>query len=156
MSPSLTVAVVLVVAFFAVAYAVGLYNGLVRLKHGVGKAWANIDVLLRQRHEELPKLVETCKQYMQHERATLERVIAARNAVASARERHDMQALGQAESGLRAGLGKLFALAENYPQLKADESFRHLQQRISALESGIADRRELYNEAVNLNNVRIE
>ncbi|KHO65807.1 LemA family protein [Pseudomonas flexibilis] len=156
MSPSLTVAVVLVVAFFAVAYAVGLYNGLVRLKHGVGKAWANIDVLLRQRHEELPKLVETCKQYMQHERATLERVIAARNAVASARERHDVQALGQAESGLRAGLGQLFALAENYPQLKADESFRHLQQRISALESGIADRRELYNEAVNLNNVRIE
>ena len=107
MSPSLTVAVVLVVAFFAVAYAVGLYNGLVRLKHGVGKAWANIDVLLRQRHEELPKLVETCKQYMQYERATLERVIEARNAVASARERHDVQALGRAESGLRAGLGKL-------------------------------------------------
>ena len=156
MSPSLTVAVVLVVAFFAVAYAVGLYNGLVRLKHGVGKAWANIDVLLRQRHEELPKLVETCKQYMQYERATLERVIEARNAVASASEQHDMQALGRAESGLRAGLGQLFALAENYPQLKADESFRHLQQRISALENGIADRRELYNEAVNLNNVRIE
>jgi LemA protein len=150
------VAVVLVVAFFAVAYAVGLYNGLVRLKHGVAKAWANIDVLLRQRHEELPKLVETCKQYMQYERATLERVIEARNAVASARERHDVPALGQAESGLRAGLGQLFALAENYPQLKADESFRHLQQRISVLENGIADRRELYNEAVNLNNVRIE
>ncbi len=156
MNSSLTVAIVLVVAFFAVAYAVGLYNGLVRLKHGVGKAWANIDVLLRQRHEELPKLVETCKQYMQHERVTLERVIQARNAVASAREQHDVSALGKAESGLRAGLGQLFALAENYPQLKADESFRHLQQRITALENGIADRRELYNEAVNLNNVRIE
>jgi LemA protein len=144
------------VVFFVLAYVVRLYNGLVRLKHGVGKAWANIDVLLRQRHEELPKLVETCKQYMQYERATLERVIEARNAVASASEQHDMQALGRAESGLRAGLGQLFALAENYPQLKADESFRHLQQRISALENGIADRRELYNEAVNLNNVRIE
>src|SRR5690606_35696754 len=119
MNSSLTVAIVLVVAFFAAAYAVGLYNGLVRLKHGVGKAWANIDVLLRQRHEELPKLVETCKQYMQHERVTLERVIEARSAVASARERHDVSALGKAESGLRAGLGQLFALAENYPQLKA-------------------------------------
>ena len=103
--------IVLGVVVLLLLWLVVIYNGLVRLKHGVGKAWANIDVLLRQRHEELPKLVETCKQYMQHERATLERVIAARNAVASARERHDMQALGQAESGLRAGLGKLFALA---------------------------------------------
>src|SRR5690606_20523470 len=156
MNQSVVVAVVLVVPFLAFAYTVGLYNGLVRLKHGVGKAWANIDVLLRQRNEELPKLVETCKQYMRYEQATLERVIAARNAVASASREHDMQALGRAESGLRAGLGQLFALAENYPQLKADERFRHLQQRISDLEHGIADRRELYNEAVNLNNVRIE
>ncbi len=146
----------LVILVLLVAYGVILYNGLVRLKHGVGKAWANIDVLLRQRHEELPKLVETCKQYMQHERSTLERVVAARSAVASAREQHDLGALGKAESGLRAGLGQLFALAENYPQLKANDSFQHLQQRISGLENGIADRRELYNEAVNLNNVRIE
>ncbi|WP_162953592.1 LemA family protein, partial [Pseudomonas aeruginosa] len=87
---------------------------------------------------------------------TLERVIAARNAVASARERADVNALGKAESGLRAGLGQLFALAENYPQLKANESFQFLSLRISGLENGIADRRELYNEAVNLNNVRIE
>ena len=67
-----------------------------------------------------------------------------------------MNALGKAETGLRAGLGQLFALAENYPELKANESFQHLQQRISGLENGIADRRELYNEAVNLNNVSIE
>ncbi|MCV4071389.1 LemA family protein, partial [Pseudomonas aeruginosa] len=78
------------------------------------------------------------------------------NAVASARERADVNALGKAESGLRAGLGQLFALAENYPQLKANESFQFLSLRISGLENGIADRRELYNEAVNLNNVRIE
>jgi len=153
---SLSMVVVLVVLFLVAAYGVILYNGLVRLKHGVGKAWANIDVLLRQRHEELPKLVETCRQYMQHERNTLEQVISARNAVSSARELGDVGALGQAETGLRAGLGRLFALAENYPELKANDSFRHLQQRISGLESGIADRRELYNEAVNLNNVRIE
>ena len=153
---SLTAIAFWVVLLLLAGYAVVLYNGLVRLKHAVGKAWANIDVLLKQRHDELPKLVEACKQYMQHERATLERVIAARNAVASARERADVNALGKAESGLRAGLGQLFALAENYPQLKANESFQFLSQRISGLENGIADRRELYNEAVNLNNVRIE
>ncbi len=147
---------VVVVAILLAAWAVSLYNALVRLKHSVTKAWANIDVLLKQRHEELPKLVETCKQYMQHERQTLEAVITARNAVSNAREQHDVSALGTAETGLRLGLGKLFALAENYPELKANENFKFLQQRISALESAIADRRELYNEAVNLNNVRIE
>jgi LemA protein len=147
---------ILVVLLLCLAYAVIIYNALVRLKHGIGKAWSNIDVLLKQRHEELPKLVETCKQYMQHERNTLEQVIAARSAVASARERADVGALGKAESGLRAGLGQLFALAENYPELKANASFQFLQERISGLENAIADRRELYNEAVNLNNVRIE
>ncbi|HEX5842308.1 MAG TPA: LemA family protein [Pseudomonas sp.] len=153
---SLTSVAVAVILLLLVAYAVVLYNALVRLKHGVSKAWSNIDVMLKQRHEELPKLVETCKQYMQHERTTLEAVIAARSAVSSAREKGDMGALGKAETGLRMGLGQLFALAENYPELKANESFQHLQQRISGLENGIADRRELYNEAVNLNNVRIE
>ena len=153
---SVTAVVMLVVLFFIAVYGVSIYNALVRVKHGVTKAWSNIDVLLKQRHDELPKLVETCKQYMQHERTTLEQVIAARNAVGSARERGDVSAVGQAESGLRAGLGQLFALAENYPQLKANESFQFLQQRISGLENGIADRRELYNEAVNINNVRIE
>lgn len=146
----------LVAVMLLVAWGVSLYNALVRLKHGVSKAWANIDVLLKQRHDELPKLVETCKQYMQHERQTLEEVINARNAVSNAREQQDISALGSAETGLRAGLGKLFALAESYPELKANESFQFLQQRISGLENGIADRRELYNEAVNLNNVRIE
>lgn len=153
---SLLSVVVIVVLVLLVAYAVTLYNALVRLKHGVSKAWANIDVLLKQRHEELPKLVETCKQYMAHERTTLEQVINARQAVSSARQQGDIGALGKAESGLRAGLGQLFALAENYPELKANESFQYLQQRISGLENGIADRRELYNESVNLNNVRIE
>lgn len=153
---SLFLVAVFIVVVLLAAWLVSLYNALVRLKHGVTKAWSNIDVLLKQRHDELPKLVETCKQYMQHERQTLEAVISARNAVSSAREQHDVGALGSAETGLRAGLGKLFALAENYPELKANESFQLLQQRISALENAIADRRELYNEAVNLSNVRIE
>lgn len=153
---NLSLVATLVAMFLVAAYAVILYNGLVRLKHGVGKAWSNIEVLLRQRHDELPKLVETCRQYMQYERSTLEQVIQARSAVASAQARGDVRALGMAETGLRAGLGQLFALAESYPQLKANESFQHLQQRISGLENALADRRELYNEAVNLNNVRIE
>jgi len=153
---TLSLVVVLVVLFLTAAYAVTLYNSLVRLKHGVSKAWSNIDVLLRQRHEELPKLVETCRQYMQYEGAVLERVIQARGALSSARESGDIAALGRAEGSLRSGLGQLFAVAESYPELRASESFRHLQGRITGLENSIADRRELYNEAVNLNNVRIE
>ena len=137
-------------------YAVVIYNNLVNLKHGVSKAWANIDVLLKQRHDELPKLVETCKQYMQYEQETLERVMQARAAVSSAREQGDIGALGGAESALRLGLGNLFAVAEAYPDLKANETFQHLQSRISGLETSIADRREYYNESVNNNNVRIE
>ena len=152
----ITTLVVIALLVALLFYGVMIYNNLVNLKHAITQAWANIDVLLKQRHDELPKLVETCKQYMQYEGSTLERVIAARSAVASAREQHDVSALGKAESGLRAGLGQLFALAENYPDLKANDSFQHLQQRISGLENAIADRRELYNEAVNLNNVRIE
>ena len=138
------------------AYAVVLYNNLVSLKHGVTKAWANIDVLLKQRHDELPKLVETCKQYMGYEQETLEKVMKARAAVSSARQAHDVPAVGAAETQLRLGLGNLFALAEAYPDLKANETFMHLQSRISGLENSIADRREFYNESVNNNNVRIE
>lgn len=139
-----------------VFYTITIYNNLVSLKHGVSKAWSNIDVLLKQRHDELPKLVETCKQYMQYEQDTLDRVMQARNAVYAAGQSHDLAALGVAEGQLRLGMGQLFAVAENYPELKANESFQHLQTRVSELANSIADRREFYNEAVNNNNVRIE
>lgn len=148
--------VILVVGVVVLTYGIVIYNGLVGLKHHVAKAWSNIDVLLKQRHDELPKLVEICRQYMRHESTTLERVIAARSAVSSAREAADVGKLGPAESLLRSGLGSLFALAESYPELKADETFRFLQDRITQLEDSIADRREYYNESVNRNNVRIE
>ena len=148
--------IVLAVLLVVAAWAVMLYNGLVQLKHNVARAWSNIDVLLKQRHDELPKLVETCKRYMQYEQETLERVMQARSAVFKAQSRGDVAAVGAAEDQLRQGLGRLFALAENYPELKADNSFRHLQTRISELEEAIADRRELYNESVNLNNIRIQ
>jgi len=148
--------VVVGVSVVVLIYAVVIYNSLIGLKHGVGKAWANIDVLLKQRHDELPKLVETCKQYMQYEQQTLERVMRARAAVSAARKQADIGSLGAAESELRLGLGNLFAVAEAYPELKANQTFQHLQQRISGLENSIADRREYYNESVNNNNVRIE
>lgn len=148
--------IALVIVAMAAMYFIVLYNGLVTLKHAITRSFANIDVLLKQRHDELPKLVETCRQYMQHEQSTLQHVIEARSRVAQASAAHDMDALGQAEIGLRSGLGQLFALAENYPDLKANDTFRHLQARISEIENALADRRETYNEAVNNNNVRIE
>jgi len=138
------------------AYAAILYNSLVSVKNAVSKAWANVDVLLKQRHDELPKLVDTCKQYMQHEQATLEKVIQARAQVAAARESRNLPTLGTAEGALRSGLGQLFAVAEAYPELKSNEQFLHLQSRISGLENTIADRREFYNDSVNINNVRVE
>lgn len=137
-------------------YVVSIYNHLVRLKHNVSKAWSNIDVLLKQRHDEIPKLVETCKQYMKYEQDTLEKVMQARSQVAEARQNQDVPSLGAAEGALRLGLGQLFALAEDYPELRANETFQHLQSRISSLENTIADRREFYNESVNINNIGIE
>ena len=137
-------------------YILTIYNGLVRLKHRVKMSWSNIDVLLKQRHDELPNLIETCKGYMKHERETLEAVINARNQVAKARQAGDVGALGPAEMMLRSTMGSLFALAEDYPDLKANETFGHLQTRITQLENQIADRRELYNETVNNFNIRQE
>jgi len=139
-----------------VVYAIMIYNNLVQIKHNVTKAWANIDVLLKQRHDELPKLVETCKQYMKFEQDTLARVMEARSRVFTAREAQNIPQLGQAEGALRATLGNLFALAEAYPDLKTNQTFQQLQTRISGLENAIADRREFYNESVNVNNIRIE
>ena len=138
----------------AAIYVARIYNGLVALRENVRKAWSNIDVLLTQRHDELTKLVETCKRYMAYEQDTLERVMQARAAVLKAQGSGDVAALGAAEGQLRHGLGRLFALAENYPELKADQGFGHLRSRITELEEAIADRRELYNDAVNLNNIR--
>lgn len=137
-------------------YLTVIYNSLVRVRAGVKLAWANIDVLLAQRHDELPKLIEVCRQYMQYEADTLERVMKARAGVDSARSSHNVNSLGAAERELRGGLNGLYAVAEGYPDLKANEAFRQLQGRISGLETAIADRREVYNDAVNANNVRIE
>ncbi len=148
--------IILAVVAVALVYLVMIYNNLVRLKHNVARAWSNIDVILKQRHDELPKLVSVCQEYMGYEKSALQDIVKARSAVATAQQQQNMQQLGQAETQLRLGLGNLFALAEEYPELKANDSFQHLQSRISGLEDDIADRRELYNSSVNLNNVRIE
>ena len=137
-------------------YLTGIYNGLVSLRENIKVSWANIDVLLKQRHDELPKLVETCKRYMQFEQDTLEKVMRARASVNLASEAGNVAAVGAAEQQLRAGMTRLFAVAENYPQLKSDETFKQLQARITALEESIADRREFYNDQVNLNNIRVK
>jgi LemA protein len=145
--------VFLFTAAASVLYFVTLYNGLVALDKETGRAWSNIDVLLKQRHDELPKLVSTVEGYMAHERETLERVIEARNRLQAAR---GPEAAAEADATLSGALRQLFAVAESYPDLKADSSFRHLQTRISEVEEQIADRREFYNHAVNRFNVRIE
>ena len=137
-------------------YLVSLYNYLVSLKNRVSKNWSNIDVLLKQRNDELHKLIETCKQYRDFERSTLEAIVLARNNAQAAQTNVNMTELGIAEGAIRNGLTKLFALAENYPDLKTNQSFLQLQARISDLEGSIADRRELYNESVNINNITIE
>lgn len=136
-----------------VAYVVGIYNILVRLANNIDKAWSNIDVILKQRHDEIPKLVEVCNSYMIHERETLESVTTARTAY---REGLNINDKAQAENQIVGALGKLFAVAEQYPDLKANQEFLAVQQRISALENTIADRREFYNDSVNLYNIAIE
>ena len=148
--------VILALGLALIVYLVGIYNGLVGLRENIKAAWANIDVLLKQRHDELPKLVDACKRYMQFEQETLEKVMRARASVSQASTSGNIAAVGAAEQQLRAGVGRLFAVAENYPQLKSDETFKQLQGRIIALEESIADRRELYNDQVNLNNIRVK
>jgi len=136
-----------------IAYVVGVYNMLVRLANNIDKAWSNIDVILKQRHDELPKLVEVCNSYMTHERETLEAVTKARNAYGAGQNIDDK---AQAENQIVGALGKLFAVAEQYPDLKANQEFLGVHQRISALENTIADRREFFNDSVNLYNIAIE
>src|SRR3954471_6852348 len=133
-------------------YTVILYNGLIRLRNENDRAWANIDVLLKQRHDEIPNLVETVKGYMQHEQQTLLSVTQARTASMNA------SSVGQkaiADLQIVSALRSLSAVAENYPQLRANENFLKLQNRISELEERIADRREFFNDDVNTYNTRI-
>src|ERR1700678_3355548 len=134
------------------AYGVILYNELVRLRNDNDRAWANIDVLLKQRHDEIPNLVVTVKGYMLHEQQTLLAVAQARTASISAAS---IKQKAQADLMMTGALRGFFAIAENYPQLKANGNFLKLQTRITELEERIADRREFFNDDVNTYNTRI-
>ena len=140
-----------VVAF--IGYFLGIYNSLIALKNLIARSWANIDVLLKQRHDELPKLVSVCEGYMRHERAVFDKLSEARASLAQAKS---LPERAQAESQLTAALGRVFAVAEAYPDLKANVGFLQLQSRISDLENQIADRREYYNDTVTTFNTRIQ
>lgn len=144
-------ALILLIAGTAI-YAVVVYNGLVRLQNETRRAWANIDVLLKQRHDEVPNLVACVKGYMDHERQTLEAVTQARTASMNAAS---IPQKAQADLLMTGALRSFFAVAEGYPQLKANENFLALQNRISELEERIADRREFFNDDVNTYNTRI-
>jgi LemA protein len=144
--------VALVVVGFAI-YTIVIYNELVRLRNDNDRAWANIDVLLKQRHDEIPNLVETVKGYMQHERQLLVAVTEARAASMNAAT---VGQKAQADLLVTGALRGLFAVAENYPDLKANQNFLKLQNRISELEERIADRREFFNDDVNTYNTRIK
>lgn len=145
----------LAVLALLVFYGVSLYNGLVTLRQEVSRAWSDIDALLVQRHDELLKVIETCARHMQHEGETLERLKKAQAAVFQAAGRGDVAASGAAESLLRSNLCQLLAAAESHPQLRADESFGQLRVRVEQIHKDIANRREPYNGAVNLINVRM-
>jgi LemA protein len=151
MSFFMSIGIVLLFAAAAI-YAVIVYNGLVRLQNEIGRAWANIDVLLKQRHDEIPNVVACVKGYMDHERQTLEAVTHARTASINA---SSISQKAQADMLLTGALRSFFVVAEQYPQLKADQNFLALQKRISELEERIADRREFFNDDVNTYNTHI-
>ena len=149
---------VILVAFLFVliavfGYLIMLYNGLVALKNDIDKAWANIDVLLKQRHDELSKLLDVTKGYMEFERDTLTKITQARSQYQQA---VTVDQKAQADQSMTSALRGFFAVAENYPELKANANFLQLEQRITQLENQIADRREFYNDSVNTFNIRIQ
>lgn len=139
--------------FGLIAYVVMIFNGLIALKNDIAKAWANIDILLKQRHDELSKLLDVCKCYMDFERDTLQKITQARSMYSQA---VSVDQKAQADQSMTSALRGFFAVAENYPQLKANDNFMRLQGRITDLESQIADRREFYNDSVNTFNIRIQ
>src|SRR5438477_7885195 len=145
--------ILVAVAIGLISYFVGIYNSLVALKNNIDRSFSNIDVILKQRHDELPKLIETCKGYMKYEQETRSeerRVGKEYGKAGSVTEK------AQADNMITGALKSLFALSESYPDLKANNNFMQLQSRISELEEKIADRREFYNDDVNTYNIRIQ
>jgi len=153
MSVGVVVGVVIVVAVGGLAaILVGMFNNLVEVRNNIDKAFANIEVLLKQRHDELPKLIATCKGYMRHERELLEDLTRLRERYLEATSTDDKIAIS---NQIDRAMKTLSHRWEAYPDLKSSENFLQIQERIAGLESSIADRRELFNDAVNAYNIRI-
>jgi len=152
---SIVVSAIILFVFIGggISYIVAIYNGLVMAKNNVDKAFNNIDVLLQQRHDELPKLVDTVKGYIKHEQGLLKDIVNLRMRYKEAKGVDEKIGIENTLNGL---LSRLNVLVEQYPDLKAIESFNHLQMRVSGLEDEIADRRELFNDSINIYNIRIE
>jgi len=143
--------ILLVVIALAVVWVIGMYNGLVRARNEVGNAWSQIDVQLNRRHDLIPNLVETVKGYMTHERETLEAVVKARQQAVQVTG--NLEDKARVENALSQTLRTLFAVSENYPQLKANENFLALQEELTSTENKIGFSRQYYNDSVlNLNN----
>ena len=130
-----------------------IYNGLIHVKENIKKSWANIDVLLMQRSDEIPKLIKVLKSFAKHEKKMFDNVMVARKSYLGA---NSITEKADADNQISDALKSVFALSEAYPELRSNENFLNLQDRISGLENEISDRRELYNESVNNYNIRIQ
>lgn len=150
----MTWVIVLAIAALIALFAVLVRSSLNRLRDAVRQSWSGLDALLLERHDLLPRLVDLCARYMPYEPEASERVIRADTAVFLAATREDIPALAAADMALRAAVAALLALAENYPKLCADPDFLELRERVTCIDEAITERRELYNSAVNLLNVR--
>ena len=145
--------VLLIIIVAGAVYVVGIYNGLIQKRVACDNGWSQIDVQLKRRHDLIPNLIETVKGYASHEKETLERVVQARNAAISA---SSTAQVAQTENVLTGALRQLFALAENYPNLKANENFMQLQEELVSTENKISFARQHYNDSVELYNASIE
>ncbi|MBI4140782.1 LemA family protein [Candidatus Woesearchaeota archaeon] len=146
-------AAIILLVIIIVGWWIGTYNAFIALKADIPKALGNIDVLLKQRHDELPKLIAAVKGYMKHEKSTLAELTKARTAWMKAKT---LQQKAKLSNQISESLKTIFAVAENYPQLQASANFKQLQERISGIENELADRREFYNDSTTTYNVRIK
>lgn len=149
----LVLCVVAIVAIGLIAWGIGLYNGLIKLRNIVDEAWSGISVQLKRRYDLIPNLVETVKGYAKHEKGTLEKIAELRS---SAMQTDSVEQKGQIENQLTGALKTLFAVAENYPDLKANQNFLDLQKQLSEIEDNIQNARRYYNGTVRDFNTKIQ
>ncbi len=148
--------VVLIIVVVGIAAIIGMYNSLIRLKNRVDEAWSDIDVQLKRRYDLIPNLVETVKGYAGHEKETLEKVVQARNMAMQAQSGGDAKKQAEAENALSSTLKSIFALAESYPNLKANENFLELQRELTDTEDKIQASRRFYNGNVRDFNTKLQ